>query len=424
MRRIATFLATLVTCAAAALTAPATPAHAVAGSYSGTLGSGATWIADVPDPWNGTLILYSHGFGPLVPQNAPNPETRAALLAQGYALAGSSYSGPSLWALATAVDDQFATLHAVERITGAARRTIAWGTSMGGLVSALEAQRPRGLIDGALTTCGLVAGALNLNDYQLFGEYALARLLAPDQDIPLVRYADAAEASAAASALSAVVTEARATPAGRARIALGSALLNDPGTAPPLQFVMPARQQVELAAGGNSSATRGVDFSALLHSSPRAAEVRARYRDAGLDLAADLRTLTRDADITADRGAVVTLARTSMPTGRLGVPELTIHTTVDQLVPVEQENWYGKLVRRAGSGGLLRQAYVDATGHCAFRPGESIAALHALERRIDTGRWDAVSPEALNTASAALGDQGRFARYEPARLTGGLGEPR
>ena len=40
---------------------------------------------------------------------------------------------------------------------------------MGGLVSALETQRPRGQIDGTLTTCGLVAGALNLNNYQLDG---------------------------------------------------------------------------------------------------------------------------------------------------------------------------------------------------------------------------------------------------------------
>ncbi|MEV6304115.1 hypothetical protein AB0M02_32250 [Actinoplanes sp. NPDC051861] len=419
MRRIAAAV-TALTCAFVLLTAP--PAQArTAGSYSGTLASGATWIADVPERWNRTTILYSHGFGPLVAQNAPDAATKAELLAQGYTLAGSSYSGASWWALESAVDDQFATLDEVAGITGRPHRVIAWGTSMGGLVSALEAEDRRRRIDGALTTCGLVAGALNLNEYQLFGEYALAHLLGAD--VQLVRYAGMAEGAAAAQALSTAVAAAQTTAAGRARTALGAALLNDPGGAAlPLQFIMPARYQVELAAGGNSSATAGVDFAALLHSSPRAAEVRALYRDAGLDLRADLRALTRDADITADRRAIATLARTSTPTGRLLVPELNIHTTVDQLVPVEQENWYAQRVHRAGRAGLLRQAYVDGIGHCAFRPAESIAALHALEHRIATGRWDAVtSPESLN---AAAGGQGRYLHYRPARLVGGLGEPR
>jgi hypothetical protein len=436
MRKTATIAAAAAVCAATVL---ATPAYAASGTFSGTLADGASWVADVPAHWNHTLILYSHGYGPLTAQDAPDDATRTQLLAAGYALVGSSYSGPSWWATASAVGDQFSSLAAASRITGRPHRTIAWGTSMGGLVSALEAQDPRHLVDGALTTCGLVAGALNLNDYQLYGEYALAHLLAPDQAIKLARYTDAAEAGAAATQLSTVVAGAQATAAGRARIALGAALLDEPGwydtaTAPAprdhagqeaqqereltafvLSFIMTGRQQIELAAGGNSSATRGVDFRAVLRGTSRAGEVRALYRAAGLDLDADLRTLTHDADITADRDAVATLARTSMATGRLGVPELDIHTIADQLVPVEQENWYGELVRRRGSGPLLRQAYVNAAGHCAFQPAETIAALHALEHRLDTGRWDsATSPAVLNAAAGT----GRYVRFEPPRLTG------
>jgi hypothetical protein len=435
-------------CAAAVLAAPAGPALAASGSFTGTLPDGATWVADVPSHWNHTFILYSHGYGPLTAQDAPDAATRTQLLAGGYALVGSSYSGPSWWAMASAVGDQFSSLAAATRITGAPRRTIAWGTSMGGLVSAGESENPRHLIDGTLTTCGLVAGALNLNDYQLYGEYALAHLLAPAQAIKLVRYADATEAGAAATQLSTVVASSQSSAAGRARIALGAVLLNEPGwftgaTAPAprdyagqeaqqeqeiatflLPFIMSGRQQIELAAGGNSSATRGVDFSAVLRSSAHAGEVRALYRAAGVSLDADLRKLTRDADITADRRAVATLARTSMVTGRLGVPELDIHTIADQLVPVEQENWYGKQVRRRGSGPLLRQAYVNTTGHCAFQPAETIAALHAVEHRLDTGRWGDTSPQALNAAAAVLGGTGRYLRYDPPRLVGGLGEPR
>ncbi len=105
--------------AGAALAVPGTAAAArgaAPGSeVTGTLANGTTWVADFPTSWNGTLILYSHGFGPLVAQDAPDPVTQAALLAGGYALAGSSYDpNGSEWALDTAVSDQFGTLAAVE----------------------------------------------------------------------------------------------------------------------------------------------------------------------------------------------------------------------------------------------------------------------------------------------------------------------
>ena len=66
---------------------------------------------------------------------------------------------------------------------------IAVGTSMGGLVSALEAQHGRGKIDGALTTCGIVGGGVNLNEYQIDGEYAIAQLLG-DPATQLVGFGD------------------------------------------------------------------------------------------------------------------------------------------------------------------------------------------------------------------------------------------
>jgi len=139
-------------------TAPAQGAKAADnGHFTGTLADGTTWIADVPANWNGTLLLYSHGFGPLTAADAPDPVTQAALLARGYALAGSSYDpNGSEWALDNAVSDQFGTLQAVEQtvLPGRPSQVLAFGTSMGGLVSSLEAQDGAGRINGALTTCG------------------------------------------------------------------------------------------------------------------------------------------------------------------------------------------------------------------------------------------------------------------------------
>jgi hypothetical protein len=404
---------------------------------TGSLADGATWVADVPASWNGTIILFSHGFGPLTAQDAPDPVTQADLLNLGYALVGSSYSGSSWWALASAARDQFASLTAVEHAVGRPRRVIAWGESMGGLVSAEETQNADGRINGTLTTCGLVAGALSLNNYQLDGEYALNQLLDPGQQIQLVRYESAGQASAAAAALAAVTAAAQSTVAGRARIALAAALLNEPtwftGAAAPapadyaaqeqqqedelanfvLPFIISARYQIELAAGGNSSFTRGVDYAQVLRRSSFRPEVIAMYQAAGLSLGQDLANLTRHAGITADPGAVATLARTSMVSGRLAVPELDIHTIADQLVPVQQENWYRQRVWGAGSSPEFRQAFVDATGHCNFQPAGYVAALHALEHRLDTGHWgDVTRPDVLN-AAAATTQLGTFDPYLP-----------
>jgi hypothetical protein len=423
--------------------ASAAEAAATSTHYTGSLTDGATWVADVPASWNGTTILYSHGFGPLTPADAPDPATQADLLHLGYALVGSSYSGTSWWALASAVRDQFGSLAAAEHITGHPHRVIAWGTSMGGLVSALETQDGRDRIDGTLTTCGLVAGALSMNNYQLDGEYALNELLAPSQQIQLVRYASAGQASAAAAALVAIVSQAQSTAPGRARIALAAALLNEPvwysGANPPartdyaaqeqqqaneitqfvLPFIMSGRYQIELAAGGNSSFTKGVDYRRILTRSSFLPELQALYRAAGLSLPGDLATLTRNAGITPDPQAIATLARTSMVTGRLAVPELDIHTIYDQLVPVEQENWYHQRVTRAGSAAELRQAFVDSTGHCNFQPSGYIAALNALEYRLNTGSWgDVTQPAALNATAArtGLGAFDPYVRFRPPPL--------
>ena len=48
------------------------PASAVAalGTFTGTLPDGATFLIEVPSPWNGTLLLYSHGS--VIP-GSPNP---------------------------------------------------------------------------------------------------------------------------------------------------------------------------------------------------------------------------------------------------------------------------------------------------------------------------------------------------------------
>lgn len=428
------------------------------GHFTGTLANGTTWIADVPANWNGTLLLYSHGFGPLTAADAPDPGTQAALLARGYALTGSSYDPHgSDWALNTAVSDQFGTLAAVEGtvLPRRPRQVLAFGTSMGGLVSALEAQNGAGRINGALTTCGIVAGGINLNEFQLDGEYAMAQLLLPGQHVQLVNFGGpdgAKQAAATAATLAAAAAKAQQTPAGRARLALALAFLNaapwNPGAAAPapgsdpaaqeaaqynleftgafsiLDFIELGRASIDQADGGSANWNIGVNYASVLARSPFRREVNSMYRTAGLSLRADLTNLTRNAHITPDPAAVRSLVRTSVPTGHLSVPELDLHTIGDNLVPVEVENFYARQVAAAGDRSLLRQAFTDSFGHCNFSPAELVAGVLALAHRVTTGQWGrAADPGSLNRVAASLNlGPARFADdYHPGALTGAVG---
>jgi hypothetical protein len=431
----------------------------------GTTADGGQWIADLPAQWNGTLLLYSHGFGPPVAQDAPDQNTQAALLADGYALAGSSYDpNGSWWALDSALNDQFGTLSTVEGLLPhPPAHVFAVGTSMGGLISSLEDEHSNGRLQAALTTCGIVAGGINLNNYQLDGEYAIAQLLNPSHEsIRLVHFdqafVGAGEGLATGKQLDALAIQAQSSASGRARLALAMSLMNvatwapgqtmpEPGDydaqeyqqylvqfgfTPPLDptqiqttqdFVEFGRPWIDQASGGSATWTRGVNFGRLLAESPYAPEVISLYRQAGLNLGADLENLTRHANIIADRGAVRSLTQTSVPTGRLQVPELDLHTISDQLVPVQQENYYRHTVAFAGRSDLLRQAFVQRQLHCNFTSSELVAGVQAVQQRVATGHWGHLADPAVLNAAATATNLGTpaFIPYEPGRLSGDNG---
>ncbi|MFD5335374.1 DUF6351 family protein [Streptomyces hawaiiensis] len=436
-------LALLTACLALAATALPAQAAATGTHLEGRLPSGAAYVMDLPASWNGTVLLYSHGYTPAgapnPAQNTPGSAARDKLLAKGYALIGSSYATTG-WAVTEAVPDQLATLDLFTERFGAARRAIAWGTSYGGFVTSVLAERHAGRFDGSLSMCGLVQGGVANWNSTLDPVFALRTLLAPDSGVRLAGFADQAEAVAAGKALTSKVDAAQRTPEGRARIALAAALHNIPGyndaaqtepgptdwkTAQSNQYTavrgllqLPAfswRQEAESRAGGNPSWNTGVDYRSMLLRSPLYKEVTELYKEAGLSMRTDLSALGRAPRITADPSAVRWMRNTSVLSGRLTDPQLTIHTTGDALIPVQSESAYRRAASAAGSAGLLRQAYVDAPGHCTFTPGETLAALHTLEKRLDTGRWD-VSPDALNSRARAE-DPAAEPRYLPYRPT-------
>src|ERR1700756_3338134 len=114
-------------------------AQAGVATHVGALPDGATYLIEVPANWNGTLFLYSHGYvvpgEPNPAQDVGDPATGAFLLANGFALAGSSYAGTG-WAIQEALVDQIQVLDIFDAEFGKPRQTIAWGHSLGGIITA------------------------------------------------------------------------------------------------------------------------------------------------------------------------------------------------------------------------------------------------------------------------------------------------
>ncbi len=390
---------------------------------------------EVPSNWNGTLVLYSHGysFGP--PFGAPAPQTAADagdtathdwLLANGYAIAGSSYATTG-WALQQAFQDQIAVLDVFKSKGYNATRTIAWGHSLGGMITAGLVQLNPGRFDGALPMCGVVAGGPGVWNQGLDSEFAFLTLQAPGA-FKLSGFTAADVGTNFNKAIQAF-NGAQQTPEGRARIALSAALADVPGwfdptkpqpaandyaaqevnqlawdNSPDLFFGFFGRYELELRSGGNFSWNTGVDYRVQLSHSVDFAEVKALYAAAGLDLNQELDKLNSAPRISADPGAVAYVSKYITYNGNLSIPVLTLHTTGDGLVEVTDENAYASVDRSAGDNSMLRQVFVHRAGHCTFTPAETITAFQTLIHRLDTGRWeDSTNPASMNAQASSLG---------------------
>lgn len=396
---------------------------------TGTLGDGATYLIEVPSNWNGILFLYSHGYvvpgspNPAQDSAISDPATHAFMLFSGFALAGSSYASTG-WAVQEALHDQIAVLDIFDRTIRKPARTIAWGHSLGGMITAGLIQRHPDRFDAALPMCGVLSGGIATWNTALDSAFAFQTLLGSSQ-LQIVNITDPLGNITLAEGLLAV---AQATPQGRARLALVSALADGPGWFLPLSpepaptdfasqemnqflwdlnvdfpFAFAFRAELEARAHGNPSWNTHVDYRRQFEHSIDAAEVRALYEQAGLDLDADLNMLNETVRISADPQARQYLERNIIYNGDIHIPVLTMHTTGDGLVVVQNESAYNQVVNEDGNGEFLRRTFVSRAGHCAFTPAETIAAVQTLLTRLETGQWPDVGASNMNATASVLG---------------------
>ena len=366
------------------------------------LPGGARWAVAMPVRWNGVLLLYSRGYSPTagVPEVAPET-VRQLLLKSGYALAASDY-GSGGWAIEEAVLAQRATIAAFAAAHGNPKRVIAWGHSMGGLVTTALAEQSDPAIDGALPMCASIGGAVGMMNMALDGAYAFRTLVAPDAGIQLVNVDDD---RANSKRVGDAVAKAGEAVGGRARTVLAGVLGGIPGwtsvdTSEPAaadydaqadeigrsfaRGVFLPRQDQERRAGGVFSWNTAVNYRAQLARSGRRPLIEALYRKAGLDLDADITRLERGARVAATPGAVEYMMRHYTPNARPKVPLLAVQMIGDGLTSPSMQRGYAEAAR----GRDVKSAYVRGAGHCTFTPATTLASIRYLDARLARGRWE------------------------------------
>ena len=411
-------LVVALTAAAAVTSSPLLGQAPAPESIQGMLADGSKYRVVKPAPWNGTIVLDL--------DFANNPDAAPSVIerwmtANGYAIGGISRE-PVAYRFRQAVDD----LLEVRRLfsvkwNATPTRTLTLGNSRGGFVSRVAMERYPDIFTGAVLSAGGGAGEVGTFNAKLDALWTLKVLTGAP--LTLVGFASQADAVAENGRLAALVTDLRATPAGRARLALAAAFEQFPrwtgGDAPPppndyeaqlnqiadqFTFANPGqvRWGVEVVAGGNFSWNHGVDYAALLARSGMTDLVEAIYAKSGVSLQADLRQLAQAPRISADAAAVAAAETLTSYSGAIAGPVIVVDNIGDPVDADAYKRAYERTVARAGRADLLRTTWVRSARHANQSPLEKLTGFVKLVERLDAGSWSATTPQAMLAAAAAL----------------------
>jgi len=119
---------------------------------------GAGYRIEVPDNWNGDLLMWAHGYRLFGPEylGVDNPPFRDWLIENGYAWAASSFSANQL-NITVGVKDTKELVKLFSKEIGKPDHIYISGESMGGGVSLTSVEQWPHLYNGAMPTCGLLA---------------------------------------------------------------------------------------------------------------------------------------------------------------------------------------------------------------------------------------------------------------------------
>lgn len=362
----------------------------------------------VPDPWNGDLVLWNHGFSlaPVGPVTDLGP-LAALQTAQGYAVAASSYQMPG-WALFKSSEDLEAMFTTFVSHFGAPGHVFVTGASLGGIVTAAAIEEAEiGNVVGALSLCGALAGSRNWDgalDARLI--YDALCTAVPGAFIPGgaeglpegFTLTNAGLAQRVHACFGILVPPPFRTPAQIQRLAEFRAL-----TTLPENFVLTVMGYATFA------------MSDLVHDHAKL-KGRVGAGNEGVVYGEPMDTLIER--VAPHPGAAARLQENDTPTGEVGATRIvTLHTDKDGLVLVENESEYASVV---AASNLTTAVAVEATPtHCGFNGAEVVASWESLRGWV-AGGPQPTAASIQGTCQALAPVFGGPCRIDPAFVIGDL----
>ncbi len=354
MRLFAAFLLSACLCLAAPKVEPKTEIGEI---------NGAKFRIDIPENWNGGLVMYCHGYSAAAVnyKEGKLPPVLAVFTEQGYALAQSGYAAGG-WAIQEAVEDTEALRRYFATKYAPPKETYITGHSMGGFLTMMFLERFPTSYDAGLALCGPLAPTTYFMERGAFDarvvfDYYFPGALPPPDKVP----ANFKNTPEAAKSLQALMDS---QPQKSAALLRYSGAHNTKDLAGTLSFITYMLLDLQQRSGGNPFDNRNTiyetsdDYNALNDGVKRYA---------------------------ADPRAAEYIRTWYTPTGKLTRPMLAIHTSYDPLVPVRIPDRYPELVEQTGSQAMFVQQYVKHDGHCTILPSEIAAGLSELREWKDRG---------------------------------------
>ncbi|MEE8603643.1 DUF302 domain-containing protein [Euzebya tangerina] len=357
-------------------------------AFAGTidLGNGESgYRIEVPDAWNGQLVLYAHGFvGPqdpnLVVQN-PRDALREYFISEGYAWAAASYSQNG-YTIDTAIEEtdalrsQFFDLTGLDTPTG----TIFHGFSMGGHITGAAIERRPDAYIGALPGCGV------MGDYDLFEYFtdvnlvagALAGVEVPVPGDPSFLAGPAQQITEALGLQSGLSTPEGRQYSGAVEVLSGGERPTfDESLAYWNAFPIPFLQALygRGLSGGIEDPVgldESYDNSATIYGFPNGTSAEPSPQEAALNAAIPRFDNTEDPPFPVIDGTPQ-------------IPVLSLHNTGDLFVPLLNQVVYAQEVADNGLSDNLVQRTIRSPGHCDFSGEELVTAFADLVAWIDSG---------------------------------------
>lgn len=325
--------------------------------------NGAKFRIDVPEKWNGGLVMYCHGYNPR-PVTYENPKMApqlAVFLDAGYAVAQSGYAAGG-WAIQEAVTDTESLRRYFLHKYGAVKETYVTGHSMGGFLTMMLMETQPSTYDGGLPLCGPLAAsntfiARGAFDGRVIFDYYFPGVL-PDPSKVNSDFQDTPEIRAQ------VLAALEAAPDKAEILRKRDGVKNNKDMANTLSFITYVLKELQQRSGGNPFDNRNIIYGGTPDDNSVNAGVK-RYA-ATPKAAAYLRTYYT-------------------PTGRVSKPMLAIHTSYDPLVPTWVPNQYEAVVEQAGAAANFVQEYVKHDGHCVILPNEIARAFSQLREWKSSG---------------------------------------